>query len=226
MKINNDCKIISLILLICLSGSAPAVTVELNIHHKHKADIQLWLNGSANARQKQLLKRVENSINQHFENELSAAAIFDDPDFINDGMRISVKDVRVFQDTLNFIDFRYTRSFYKEKYSLKLLLNSRIFQSRFFESLKSKDLDENLLNQIFENEKALRFFCTFPGSCTQTNMQKVDGKYTYDMNLREFNKAGGVIIFRSSQFFSEIYWAVFGILIILICLIARFTLKG
>lgn len=223
---NNDCKIISFILLICLSGSAPAVTVELNIHHKHEADIQLWLNGSADAQQKQLLKMIENSINRQFENELFAATIFENPDFINEGLHIVVKDIRVFQDTLNFIDFRYTRSFYKEKYSLKLLLNSRIFQSRFFECLKSEDLDENSLNRIFENEKALRVFCTFPGRCTQTNMEKVDGEYTYDMNLREFNKAGGVIIFRSSQFFSEIYWAVFGILIILIGLIARFTLKG
>ncbi len=120
---------------------------------------------------------------------------------------LRVTNIALLQDTLNFFDYSYSRSFYREKYNLRLTLNARLFQSDFFRQLAARGFSFERFRPLFAKEN-LVFLISLPGHCQRTNLERYNHSYYVTLPESLFRQEGKLVYIETAHFFPEIYLTV------------------
>ncbi len=217
-------RFIPLLFILCvgLSNNCHSMVLDLDLNSDLSVNAIFWLNQTSNDFSAEQLLKIQNTINQSFPGKIYATAILNDRNYQNIGIQLKANHIEILQDTLNCIDFSATKSFFKEKYYLKLLLNSKIFHSNFFYLLKQQGIGQKLLDRLVKKDDILKININFPGSYRQTYLKSDNDLYIYQSNFHHLARSGDVIELNSSRFLPEVYITVFSALAGLILLFIRF----
>ncbi len=197
---------------VCVSFAS---TLEIDVHRDRSVQLLLRLDHPANGGQKEKIRLVSHTINRCFPGRISTRVISREEGNLYDGILMNVRDVDILMDTTNFVDFSYRRSFYKEKYYLKLLFNRGVFDSRFFTILKQENINPAVFKNILDRGEYLNVRVRLPGRCTETNMTEKNGEYYYTVYWDGKRSSGQYLLLTSYRFFPEIYLTVLLIILIL-----------
>lgn len=117
---------------------------------------------------------------------------------------------------LNFIDYDYRKSFFKEKYYLKLIMNPAVFQSRIFKEIGFSDRDKSSLIHYFSGDPDFFMTVALPGKCRETNLRPSPAGYYYRLSPQDFQNKTAVLFIRSSRFIPQVSITIYAILLTLI----------
>ncbi len=120
---------------------------------------------------------------------------------------LRITNIALLQDTLNFFDYSYSRSFYQEKYNLRLILNARLFQSGLFRQLAGQGFSFRRFRPLFGKEN-LVFLISLPGHCQETNLERYNDSYYISVPQSLFLAEGKIVYLETAHFFPEIYGTV------------------
>lgn len=214
-----------ILLFVVFHSSSRAMTIEISVKGDQSAEIYLWLEKTAGDDEKNALVVLGNSIRLAFPDHISVEHIVYHPVYVNEGLEISVSNLNDIQQKLNFLDYHYSSSFFKQKYYLKLLLNPQMFQSVFFEEITQNGFDKSKWQHLKQPETILEFLLRFPGICSATNLEKNSGGYRYQITRADFMQCGGVIYFESYRFIPRVYLTIFLILLVLTVVLLKSVRK-
>lgn len=209
-------------LMLAGNYSLVALSIDLELKKDHSLTIVIWAESQS---AKIDLKKLQSVINDGFVNSSISSTIIKSPEYIEEGLKIRIRNILSFQDTLNFIDYQYSRSFFKEKYYFRLLLNSRIFQSEFFNILNHRKVLEDLLFRLAKDHFFLDIRLKAPGRCVFTNMTTVGDNYIFKTGYQDFRSLGEIIIFQSSRFIPSIYLTIFFLLFLLVFILFMYIIR-
>ncbi len=211
--------------LICilfpLLAELPAVTVEIDLRPDHSAKLSFLLAAVANPQQQMLLQNLGREINANFAVTMTASVISGETGHSNSGLQIYLNDVRHLRSICNFVDYHFSKSFFKQKYYMKLLFNEQMFRSKFFQTLRDSGDSQPDYSSLFGGENLLFVCMTFPGRCLNTNMKEDDHGFYYEMSYETILKHGDAVIFDSYRFTPETYLTVLLILAVLAGILIR-----
>ena len=125
-------------IFLSICGNALALTVDVHVMRDKSAEIFVWLDMPASADEKEALLEIRDAINARYPFQLAARPIENDPKFRNEGISLRVNDLRILQDSLNCMDFSFSKSFFKEKFYMKVMLNPGLLNSEFFSEVRKK----------------------------------------------------------------------------------------
>ncbi|HFE63844.1 MAG TPA: hypothetical protein ENK14_05435 [Caldithrix sp.] len=201
------------------------MTIEILVKSDRSAEIYLWLEKTAGEDEKNALIVLGNSIRLAFPDRISVEHIAHHPVYVNEGLKMNIDNLNEIQQKLNFLDFRYSSSFFKQKYYLKLLLNQQMFQSAFFEEIAQNGFDKSKWQHLKPPEAVLEFVVKFPGICSATNLERTAGGYDFKISHADFMQYGGVIYFESYRFIPRVYITVFLIVVVLTVMLLKSARK-
>ncbi len=163
---------------------------------------------------------IRDVINQRYPDEMRASTFFEGQGKQYPAIKLDVQNIQDFQDTLNFLDFKYKKSFFKEKYYMKIILNPALLESKFFKVLDDEGVEFSRFDQLLSGYQFLYLHVFFPGRCVATNMNHDGSGYTYRISLQEFNSRGGMVYFQSSHFISLVSITILGVLLLCFLFVA------
>jgi hypothetical protein len=199
-----------------------AMSVDMQIYQDQSMEIHIWDN---EIKSDNFFTDLQSFILTECKNSGCEAKKIKSVKYPDPGLNIRIEDVRLLQKVLNFIDYHRSKSFFKEKYYFRILLNSGMLESDLFIPLKkSKKLAEKF-DLMFTKNTIIDFQIKFPGKCTFTNMSKINGDYIFQVNYRDIKSRGTLITFESVRFIPSVYLAVLIILFFLIFLLGRYILS-
>jgi len=218
-------RIFLIILFVWISGSifnSMAISVDMQINRDQSIEIHIWDN---EVKSGNLFTELQSFILAAFKNSGCEVEKIESVNYPDPGFNIRIDDVTIMQKVLNFIDYHRSKSFFKEKYYFKLLLNSGMLESDLFIPLKkSKKLAEEF-DQLFNKNTIIDFQIKFPGKCTSTNTRKINGVYIFQVNYWDIKSRGTLIAFESVRFIPSVSLTVLIILFFLIFLLGRYILS-
>jgi len=197
---------------VCISFAS---TLEIDVHRDLSVRLLLRLDYPANNSQKEKIRLVSRTINRCFPGRISARVISREAGNLYDGIILDVQDVNILMDTTNFVDFSSSRSFFKEKYYLKLLFNTGVFDSQFFTILKRENINVGIFKNILDRGNYLDIRVRLPGKCVETNMTE-EGGYYYRIYWNGENHLQQYILLTSYRFFPEVYLTILLLILILV----------
>jgi hypothetical protein len=136
-------------------------------------------------------------------------------------INFEIKNVMTCGEELNFIDYRYSKSFIKEKYYLKILLNSQILDSRIFGIFEVDTIDFDLLYKEFYWYDEIDIYFKLPGNFVESNLEYTEDSYIDKLTLSEIKKNGRMISIHTARFLPGTYISIYFILVILIFLFIK-----
>lgn len=198
-----------------------ALTVEIGIQENEGIDFKCLLNRPATEQEKRVILQICTLLNTDYGDTLCALPLINDPDFVEEGIGIKGVNEKFLQRNLNFLDFKRRRSFFREKYYLKVIVNREIMNSIFFQKI-----DERLHGLIdwpgfLKGDSQLNLIVRGPGRCLKTNMDEKNDYYLRQIYLSDFAAGTRFIMFESIRFFQQIYLSIFAILLILVSLAVK-----
>ena len=203
-----------------------AATLKIDVRRDLSLKLTLQLEYPANNRQKENIRLLSRTINRVFPDRIFARMLFREKGDLYDGIILTVQDINVLMDTTNFVDFSFSRSFYKEKYYLKLLFNPGMFYSQFFTLLNQDNVNAGVFESILDRGNYLNILIRLPGKCTRTNMEKLENGYYFKKiyRVRE-NYHQQYILMSSYRFLPEVYFTLILIIIVLLFGIFKLTYR-
>ena len=199
-----------------------AISVDMQINRDQSIEIHIWDN---EVKSGNLFTELQSFILAAFKNSGCEVEKIESVNYPDPGFNIRIDDVTIMQKVLNFIDYHRSKSFFKEKYYFKLLLNSGMLESDLFIPLKKSRELAKKFDMIFNPNTIVDFQIKFPGKCTFTNMRKINGVYIFQVNYRDIKSRGTLIAFESVRFIPSVSLTVLIILFFLIFLLGRYILS-
>ncbi len=192
-------------------------------------DITLNADNSMN-----IVIQAENNSSESFFNELRATlseAFSERGDQLQIGevvdqkipaLHIRITNIHLIQNSLNFIDYHRAKSFFKEKYYFKMLLNARMFDSKLFSSLKNNQAFTANFNQFFGPDPVFMFQIEFPGRCISSNMKQENNHFFFNADYQTIISRGMLITFESARFIPSVSITMITLLFLLIFILGRY----
>ncbi|MEJ2536966.1 MAG: hypothetical protein P8048_07930 [Calditrichia bacterium] len=137
-------------------------------------------------------------------------------------LHFKISNLQLIQKTVNFIDYHRTKSFFKEKYYFKMLLNTRMFDSELFSSLKSNQTFIDNFNRLFGPHPVFEFRIKFPGRCISTNMLQENNHFFFKTDYQTITTHGTLLTFESSRFIPSVSITMITVLFLLIFILGRY----
>ncbi|MEJ2049834.1 MAG: hypothetical protein P8Y60_08350 [Calditrichota bacterium] len=198
------------------------ISVDMQVNRDQSIEIHIWDNEFKSGN---IFTELQSFILTAFKNSGCKIKKIESTNYPDPGLNVRIDDVRLLQKVINFVDYHRSKSFFKEKYYFKLLLNSGMLESDLFIPLnKSRELAKEF-DMIFNSNTIVDFEIKFPGKCTFTNMKKINGDYIFQVNYRDIKSRGTLITFESVRFIPSVSLTVLIILFFLIFLLARYILS-
>jgi len=140
-------------------------------------------------------------------------------------LQIRILNLQQIQNSFNFIDYHRAKSFFKEKYYFKMLLNARMFDSELFTPLKNKKHFLEQFNRLLGPDPIFEFQIEFPGRCTTTNMNRENNHLVFRTDYRTINSRGTLLTFESSRFIPSVSITMIALLFLLILILGRYIFR-
>lgn len=137
-------------------------------------------------------------------------------------LHFKIINLQLIQKTLNFIDYHRAKSFFKEKYYFKMLLNPRMFDSELFLSLKDNQILNDNFYRLGGSDPVFEFRIKFPGRCISTNMVQENNHFFFKADYQTIITRGTLITFESSRFIPSVSVTMITVLFLLIFILGRY----
>jgi hypothetical protein len=196
-------------------------TLETVLYKNDSIRFIILLDRPVGTEQQQKLTEICDTINRLYGNYLQANPLVNANNYPNDGIKITIFDSKFLDNSLNFLDLNKSRSFFNEKYYIKLVLNKEILKSPFF--LKLENENSVLLDWItfFNSDSQINLKIKCPGRCIKTTMNKINNSYLQQFNKTDFSLGNIYLTYESIRFFPHVYLTIFAILITLVMVIFK-----
>jgi hypothetical protein len=201
-----------------------SITIEIDVQENQIFYFTLLLNGPSNIEQRSILSEICDTLNSQYSTSLLAEPILNSNEIANDGIRIKISELDFLNNKLNFLDYNKKTSFFNEKYYLKIILNTDILKSSFFQNLPRADFIIDNWQGLTQKDAQINLIVNCPGKMLRTNMQKTNGYFLGQFEKEDFMDGKLYVLYESVRFLPHIYLTIFVVLIILFFLAVK--LKG
>ncbi len=212
-------------LLAVFVESGRSMVVELDVRGDRSAQLKIWLPANARTVMRQKLVKMKTAIERAFPGKVKADTLFRDARIMNPALLLSVKDLKILQDSLNCIDFYSSQSFFKRKYYLKLLLNPKLLQSSFFVRLEQEGIDLHFLSELTANDPDMTLMIRMPGKSYRSDVEHTEGYHVVYTSIPNLQRQGRAVTLQSAAFIPSAYVSVFILLLLMVGLGIKFVLR-